>query len=194
MNKFVLLLPVSVMFLLFYFGYHYITSNEVVTNELLQNEIFIDLQSTRDGDKVTLSGNWDWTQMPDDGLVGNDYIVISIQNDDQAPFNSENFLSNTLVLLKGDQEIQSINGGIIADKVIFSFPNKLIEHESYGNRGKVELLLEVAEEDTYTVSFTYVHTWDEHQKLTFTEKETLTESMQIKLPDKHWLVTRFFDF
>ncbi len=192
MNKVVFLLPLSAMFMLFYFGYLYISSEEAITNERLQNEIIIDVNAERVGDDVFLKGKWDWTTMPVDGIVGDDYIAITIQRDDRTGINTEKIVSSSLTLLKGEKVLETIGPQIFEDGIIFKFPNKLIEHESYGNRGEVELVLQLEEEEELVVAFSYIHTWKEHDNLTIDETLLLEKVVKELLYPKYWIVQRFF--
>ncbi|QOY36117.1 hypothetical protein AWH56_026355 [Anaerobacillus isosaccharinicus] len=194
MNKFVFLLPVSVMFLLFYFGYQYINSSETATNESLQNDIVISLDANRSGQEVLLRGTWDWTQMPVDGLIGDDYIMITIKQEDDTPINSLNVLSAELFLLKGEQQLQSVIGEVDPNGIVFTFPNKIVDHESFGNRGEIEVVLYLADEASYIATFTYVHTWVDHQLVGFNQLYSLEAGLQDILTNKYWSVKRFLEF
>jgi hypothetical protein len=193
-NKFVFLLPVSVMFLLFYFGYHYINNSETATNESLQNDITISLDVNRNGKEVRLTGAWDWTQMPVDGLIGDDYIMISLVREDGKVITTENYLSADLSLLKGKEQLQSISGEVVDNVVIFTFPNEIIEHESYGNRGEVEVVLQLDDDHSYNATFTYVHTWIDHQLVGFNRLHSLEAGLSDILTNKYWSVIRSKQF
>ena len=177
--------------MLFYFGYLYISSDEVITNKSLQNEIIIDLNAESTEDEVVLKGEWDWTTMPVDGVVGNDYIVISLQSDEGALFNTGNITSSSLTLLKGENVLDTIEAQIFEDEVIFLFPNKVIEHESYGNRGEVELVIQLEEHQEFVVAFSYIHTWVEHDHLLTEEVQSLEKIVEEKLAPSFWIVKRF---
>lgn len=194
MNKFVFLLPVSVMFLLFYFGYQYINSSETATNESLQNDIVISLDANRNGQEVLLRGTWDWTQMPVDGLIGDDYIIITIKQEDETPIDSLNVLSAELFLLKGEQQLQSVIGEVDPNGIVFIFPNKIVDHESFGNRGEIEVVLQLADEASYIATFTYIHTWVDHQLVGFNQLYSLEAGLQDILTNKYWSVKRFIEF
>ncbi|OIJ16076.1 hypothetical protein BKP35_03600 [Anaerobacillus arseniciselenatis] len=191
MNKVVFLLPLSAMFMLFYFGYLYISSDEVITNKSLQNEIIIDLNAESTEDEVVLKGEWDWTTMPVDGVVGNDYIVISLQSDEGALFNTGNITSSSMSLLKGENVLDTLEAQIFEDEVIFVFPNKVIEHESYGNRGEVELVIQLEEHEEFVVAFSYIHTWVEHDHLLIEEAQSFEKVVAEKLDSSYWVVKRF---
>jgi hypothetical protein len=193
-NKFVFLLPVSVMFLLFYLGYHYINSSDVATNESLQNDIVITLEVNREADTVRLIGKWDWTQMPIDGLVGNDYITVTFQKEDGTTFSPETIYSSELNLLKGNQVLQSIDGEINENEVVFTFPNEIIDHESYGNRGELEIFLELDAEQTYIATLSYVHTWLDHELIAFNRLHSLETGLQDILINKYWILRRLIQF
>lgn len=188
MNKVVFLLPLSLMVMLFYFGYLYIISDEVITNESLQNEIIIDVSSERNGDEVALIGKWDWTAMPVDGMVGQDYITITIEEDGSQVTN-ENIISSTLFLLKGDTVLKEIKGSHLENGVIFTFPNELIDHESYGNRGEIEVVLK--SDESIIVTFSYIHTWEEHEEISINDINNIEASVEEKLVD-FWIIKRFF--
>lgn len=194
MNKFVFLLPVSVMFLLFYFGYQYINSSETATNESLQNDIVISLDANRNGKEVLLRGTWDWTQMPIDGLIGDDYIMITIKQEDDTPIDFLNVLSAELFLLKGKQQLQSVIGEVDPNGIVFTFPNKIVDHESFGNRGEVVVVLQIADEASYIATFTYVHTWVDHQLVGLNQLYSLEADLQDILTNKYWSVKRFIEF
>lgn len=194
MNKIVFLLPVSVMFLLFYFGYQYINSSEQATNVSLQNEINIALEANRLGETVKLKGKWDWTQMPADGLIGDDYIMITVKSADETPIDSKSYLQAELYLIKGDELLQSIVGEIVEDGIVFTFPNTIIDHESYGNRGEVEVVLQLDDEDQYSASFSYVHTWIDHELGRFTSLYGLKTSISDSLTNHYWSVIRYIQF
>lgn len=194
MNKFVFLLPVSVMFLLFYFGYQYINSSETATNESLQNDIVISLDANRNAQEVMLRGTWDWTQMPVDGLIGDDYIIITIKQEDDTPIESLNVHSAELFLLKGEQQLQSVIGEVDPNGIVFTFPNKIVDHESFGNRGEIEVVLQLADEASYIATFTYVHTWVDHQLVGFNQLYSLEAGLQDILTNKYWSVKRFIEF
>lgn len=194
MNKIVFFLPVSVMALLFYLGYHYINSSENATNESLQNDIVISLEVNREGDLVQITGRWDWTQMPVDGLIGDDYITIMFQNENGSDFVPEKVLLAQLSLLKGNQVLKEINGTINEKGIVFTFPNKIIDHESYGNRGTLKIVTELDEKEEYGASLTYVHTWIDHELIAFNRLHSLETGLQDILTNKYWVIKRFIQF
>lgn len=192
-NKIVFLLPVSAMLLLFYFGYLYITNEEPITNESLQNEIKIEIDSQRSANGMLIKGIWDWTAMPIDGMVGDDYITIVIQSEDGTPIPNERMISSEISLLKGDTVLESYEGIIHENGVIFSFPNKLIEHESYGNRGKLELELDLENmEGEHIVAISYVHTWAKHDLLLIEDIVAIEASLEERIANHYWRIQRFF--
>ncbi|MCT8138579.1 hypothetical protein H1D32_13010 [Anaerobacillus sp. CMMVII] len=194
MNKIVFLLPVSVMVLLFYFGYQYVNNMETATNESLQNDITISLETTRNGNDVRLTGKWDWTQMPVDGLVGDDYIMISLKTEEGTPVSMEELVEAELFLFNGKELLVTITGELEDDGVVFTFPNQIIDHVSYGNRGEIEVSYQLDEEQEYIATFTYVHTWVDHELVKFDLFHSLDAGLPDILTNKYWSINRFIQF
>ncbi|RXI99469.1 hypothetical protein DS745_14700 [Anaerobacillus alkaliphilus] len=194
MNKFVFFLPVGVMALLFYFGYHYINNIDATTNESLQKDIVVSFEANREGDTVTIIGKWDWTQMPVDGLVGNDYITIAFQDKAGATLLPDNIYSTELNLLKGNQVLQTIEGEVNEKGIVFSFPNEIIDHESYGNRGEVTVVARLDSNEQYMASLSYVHTWLDHELIAFNSLYSLETGLSDILTNKYWVINRLIQF
>ncbi len=194
MNKFVFFLPVGVMILLFYLGYHYINNTDAATNESLQHDIIVTLETNRDGETVTITGKWDWTQMPVDGLVGNDYITISLQDEDGSFLLPEHIYSTEINLLKGNQVLKTSEGEVNQQGVVFTFPNDIIDHESYGNRGEIIVVAQAQENQTYLATLSYVHTWLDHELLAFNRLYSLETGLQDILTNKYWVINRLTQY
>lgn len=167
---------------------------DAVTNESLQHDILVTLEANREDTTVTVVGKWDWTQMPVDGLVGNDYITIALQDKDGGLLQADHILSTELNLLLGNQVLQTIEGEVTDRGIVFTFPNDIIDHESYGNRGEITIAAQIDEDQTYLATLSYVHTWLDHELLAFNRLYSLETGLQDILTNKYWVINRLTQF
>ncbi|MFC0473543.1 hypothetical protein ACFFHM_24305 [Halalkalibacter kiskunsagensis] len=190
-NKPVLILPAILMVLMLLGGYHFLQESESVTNEDLQNiiEVQVSTNTTRQG--LDIEANWDWTVMPVEGLYGEDYIGISVINRETGQVRTDIEIENGILeLLYANQVIEQTEGTVVENGIIFAFSNQLIEHESYGNIGRVgaSIIGEGLEKDDIIV--TLLHTWSDHTPLEMEDARFSSPTFTGAANVPHWIVSQ----
>ncbi|WP_216829993.1 hypothetical protein [Alkalihalobacterium elongatum] len=187
-NAAVIILPLILMGFIFYGGYHYLNTSDQITNEELDSVVSLVVETSSNGNKQTISGSWDWKEMPIDGVVGQDYIGVKlVEEENQQLVNSDYILSSKLTLRHSGKEIYETNGTFVFDGIIFEFPNEVQEHIGYGNLGTFEIVLDGEQFAGNEISVSYLHTWVEHDGLFF-EQARLSE---VSLDIDYWTIERF---
>jgi len=171
-NKLVLILPGILMLVMLVGGYQFLQGSEAITNEELKDmvEYEAEIQETESG--LYIDANWDWTIMPIEGLYGEDYLSVYFMDGDKV--RTDVVIEKAeLQLLHSDQIIEVQTGEKVANGVIFSFSNKIVEHESFGNLGQLQVVVSGTDLTENDVRIQLLHTWTEHAPL---EKEDATFS------------------
>ncbi|MGO4887151.1 hypothetical protein ACJ2A9_05280 [Anaerobacillus sp. MEB173] len=166
-NKWQWILPGILMIFIFYSGYQYINESESFSNEDIQNLIVASVEAEQINEQmIEITGKWDWSELPKEGLLGDDYIGVTVFEEDQ-PMDGERFSESMLVLYHRDKPIYEVEGQAVKNGVVFSFPTKMVEEGIYGNEGEVKLQLQISKNSfsSTKVSMTYLHTWTEHEGL-----------------------------
>ncbi|WP_017728300.1 hypothetical protein [Halalkalibacterium ligniniphilum] len=187
-NKIVLLLPGLLMIFIFLGGYLFMEQEEEMTNEELQEVIDINIDTKQENDSLFVRAAWDWTEMPVEGLYGEDYISVAIEN--EALLDKLSFDEGFLRLFYGHEVIYENKGRVVDNGVIFPFPNELREFESYGNRGEIEVLIEGEQVRAEDVSVYYLHTWTAHLGLVFDDARFESPQFENGPNVQHWVVKR----
>ncbi|MBM7097328.1 hypothetical protein JSY36_16470 [Bacillus sp. H-16] len=184
-NKLVIFLPLTVMIVLFAFGYYSIMGADEVTNEDLdaRTELYLDIDDTEN--RVT--AGWNWETMPGDGVIGTDYIEIILYDEDNNPVGVD-VNEAELQLLQGADEIYSIDEiKESTEGILFSFPNMMEDNLTYGNSGSINMTFD-AEEDVAYGEVRYAHTWTHGSSL---ESGTLAPGdVSFSNGTQYWVLTR----
>lgn len=162
-NKLVVILPLILTVFMFASGIYYLNQTESITNEELSESISWLPHLTKEGEQSLLEAEWLWEASPDDGITGTDYIGVTfLDGNGDALAGSE--INETAVTLRHSEEtIFEGEGEIKEDGVLFVFPNQADDHETYGNDGRVEVVLNSSEAEEAVI--TYLHTWKEHEEI-----------------------------
>ncbi|GAE30748.1 hypothetical protein [Halalkalibacter hemicellulosilyticus] len=183
-NKTVLILPILLMVIMFVGGYYFLNGVESITNEQLEDHIDFDIEYTAQETSIVINGEWNWNVMPSEGLYGNDYIGVSVSNDQL------NYTNAILELTYGDQVIEQIEGVDVENGIIFVFPNELVEQVSYGNSGRFQIELEHNEIVDKELNVHYLHTWTNHVPMDLEdaafESPTFGEALEVP----YWMISR----
>ncbi|WP_096201244.1 hypothetical protein [Bacillus sp. FJAT-45350] len=190
-NKLAIILPVLLMGFIFYGGYHYLQSTNVVTNEQLHQSIDFNHEMNRLGETVELIGSWEWLDMPHEGLIGEDYIGVSLTNIETGEFiPGDEVVGSELQLFHGHKLIYETVGQVVDNGLIFSYPNEIIEHESYGNKGGFKVSFASNYDSEYRASFTYLHTWNEHEGLKYEDARMISPVFSGTINESYWVIER----
>ncbi|WP_332632091.1 hypothetical protein [Halalkalibacter flavus] len=169
-NKPVLILPAILAVVMLFGGYQFLQGSEAITNEELQDVIELELETTKTEQGVEIAANWDWTVMPAEGLYGEDYIgIVIMERETMTPRTDIEVEKALLELLYADRTIEQSEGTVVENGIIFPFSNKLVEHESYGNVGRLRVNVTGEEIESEDVVLTFLHTWTEHAPLEKTD-------------------------
>ncbi len=104
--------------------------------------------------------------MPVEGLYGEDYLSIYVLDQSTGIARTDVEMEEGLVqLLHADQVIEEDTGTFVDNGIIFTFSNKLVDHESYGNLGQVRVKVEGLNLNPNDVKVQLLHTWTEHSPL-----------------------------
>ncbi|MFV8826626.1 hypothetical protein [Alkalihalobacterium sp. APHAB7] len=186
-NAAVIILPLLLMGFIFYGGYHYLNTSGQLTNEELDTVVSFVVEADSHGSKHTITGYWDWKEMPVDGMLGHDYIGVKFVEEEQDSFDPQLISGSALQLLHGEQVIFETEGTLVLDGIIFEFPNEVQEHIGYGNKGSFEIELDSKLYSGNEVSISYLHTWEEHEGFSFDHARLSKENVDIE----HWIIERF---
>ncbi len=192
-NKLVIILPLLLMGFIFYGGYHYLNQSAAITNEQLFQVIDMDANISKFNETVEVHGTWNWEEMPIEGLIGKDYIGVSlIDGDSGNQLDNLNVKQSQLFLKHGEKVIFQAEGLIVENGLIFAFPNEIIEHESYGNKGEFIVTFMLEEEITVKASIVLLHTWEEHEGLILTDARMVnpefTGDVQVAFWTTEWTI------
>lgn len=190
-NKPVLILPAILMLVMFIGGYQFLQESETITNEELQEVIDLQVEAKETDKDLQVKANWDWTMMPTEGFYGEDYIGVTLIDEETGEARTDlEFEESKVELLSADQVIEESEGTVVENGIIFSFSNKMVEHESYGNLGKVRVTVKGEEIRPEAVRIYLLHTWVEHSPLA-KEDATFTNPVFTGAANvPYWIVSR----
>ncbi|ADU29929.1 hypothetical protein [Evansella cellulosilytica] len=160
-HRIVLFLPLAVMIGLFIFGYITFTQTPAITNEELVNhiEFTVDTNAESDG-SYSVDVTWHWTDFPQDGLSGDDFIEIILLNGEMESVQGT-ITSEHLLLHQSEDIIYDNNVSTETDNgIAMRFPNEMRDNEMLGPRGNISLYVKDAlDDDIHYVQAIYYHTW-----------------------------------
>ncbi|TSB46699.1 hypothetical protein [Alkalicoccobacillus porphyridii] len=170
----VFLLPAILMLTMAIGGYFYLIDEESneSTNATLQENI--DWDANERGTLIEVA--WEWPSMPTDGMFGDDYIGV------KGPI--ENVY---LELHASDGVLYEADGEQVDNGWIVSFPNRLEENRSLGNRGSVYIELTSSEYSAEDLDLFLLHTWSEHSPLELEDASFEDPSFGEALSVPHWV-------
>ncbi|MBB5173118.1 hypothetical protein [Texcoconibacillus texcoconensis] len=187
-NRIVLLLPLIVMIGLFVFGYMSIQQLDEVTNEQLQDHTEFDVTGNNDGNETTVNVRWQWDRLPEDGVAGDDFMIIQFYDEAENLLESGAIADVSLQLTHSDEVLYETSDiAYEAGGYVVSFQNEQSQHETLGSQGEWQLVVEHADQSPDHVQLTYWHTWNHHS---VSKGELLEDSSSINNID-HWVVERF---
>ncbi|WP_100398360.1 hypothetical protein [Bacillus sp. FJAT-44742] len=196
-NKLVVILPVFLMIFLFVGGAVYVQQSEEVTNEALHEEVEWDTLMTHNGEDeglTTLRAAWEWTAMPSEGLAGEDYIGVTFLDEDGQPMQAELADESHIYLTYGNEVVYEDEAVSVENGFVFSFPNETDEHQSFGDRGSIEVTVET-EDNPQRAIVSYLHTWEAHDGLEKTDArffEPVLSGMRGS-DSSYWVIERYVD-
>ncbi|WP_026674728.1 hypothetical protein [Alkalihalobacterium bogoriense] len=187
-NKVVIILPLLVVAFIFYGGYSYWQSIGSVTNEELSQYVNFDHKLEPRNDQFILTSEWEWTEMPAEGLIGTDYIGVSLLDANGQQLEDVSFANGKIELFYGNKIIYEAEGTLLENGYMFSFPNEMIEHETFGNNGRISVSFQTSDDtEGHRVSISYLHTWGEHELLHIEDARFLTTNVnEAAIP--HWIL------
>lgn len=157
-NAIVIILPAVVMIGLFLFGYMSISQSDSITNEDLQHSI--DMTATEMNEN-TVEINWQWGDFPEEGIQGNDYIEVFL-NDEEKTLDSV-IEGVDISLWHGDQIVYESAEFFLSDEgVVLSIPNEVRDEQILGPFGQVTLHFPEYVNVVSELQWRYYHTWTEH--------------------------------
>lgn len=193
-NRGVLFMPLFLMAFIFFAGFYYLNQNEGITNEMLYEHVDFDGKIVKMGDSYKLSGEWKWSELPQDGLVGDDFLGISVREKGTAnSLKVESWDKAVLRLLHNQKVIYEAEGERTDAGLIFTFPNQMIDNESYGPFGEYEIVFTLKEEAEVQALVSYLHTWSEHIGLKTNDPRFLRPAFEGENHVKHWVVEHHYE-
>ncbi|WP_062046399.1 hypothetical protein [Bacillus sp. JCM 19034] len=185
-NKTVLVLPLLLMLIMFVGGYFFLSDTEEITNEQLKEKIELEASYHENGSLLVVNGEWNWSVMPIEGLYGDDYIGVAIPN-----VNNHNEIVATLELTYADDIIEQIDGKVVDNGIVFTFPNAMIEQISYGNSGRFKVEIDHQHNvDVDELSVHYLHTWTNHAPLDIEDAIFQTPTFEEAQDVPHWVLSK----
>jgi hypothetical protein len=189
-NKLVLILPAILIVLMLLGGYHFLKESESITNEDLQNKIEFKLNTNKTMEGLDVEVNWDWTVMPSEGLYGEDYLGISVIDKETGQARTDiEFEKGIVELLYAERIIEQSEGAVVENGMIFAFSNQLVEHESYGNVGRVKASLVGDRLEEVDIVVKLLHTWSDHSPLEVEDATFPSPTFTGAANVPHWIVS-----
>ncbi|WP_156816990.1 hypothetical protein [Salsuginibacillus kocurii] len=189
-NKLVVILPIFLMAFMFFGGWFYLQQSDVISNEDLYEHVELEAQ-LEENSTQQLDVSWEWRETPEEGLVGEDYIGISVIDEDEQPLLSEEIEEASLQLFDGEDVIYETEGEEVENGIIFSFPNELEENVTYGNEGHINMTITGSAE---SASVSYLHTWVEHDGLESEDARFFSPSFAGQDEENvSWVIERFVE-
>lgn len=162
-NKIVLFLPFAVMAGLFIAGYFALSGTESLTHEQLQETAEIDYTWTEDGteNSYKLTVSWRWSDYPEDGIAGDDFIELKTDNSESAENLRQTLDDGSVNLTSGDEvTFESDDVEETADGVLVRFPNEMQQELILGAQGEAYFSFP-QEDEVPDFDVRYVHTWQD---------------------------------
>ncbi|SDI32532.1 hypothetical protein [Natribacillus halophilus] len=153
-NTWMIIIPGFLMIFLFIGGWLYITGEETIDHEDLQEHV----QMNADMEGEQLDAEWNWTELPDEELEGEDYMgIVAYENGDVLA--GDEFAEHELQLYQDDEVIHETEATVVDEGLIFEFPNRLETNDVYGYEGSISVQLPEAADEA---EVHYLHTWMNH--------------------------------
>ena len=193
-NKGVIIMPLFLMAFIFFGGYYFLNQNEGITNEMLYEYVDLNGKLVKMGNSYKLSGEWKWSEMPVDGFIGDDFLGISVK--EKGTGNSLSVASweqAKLRLLHSQKELYETEGKLTQDGLIFTFPNEIIDNESFGTLGEFEIIFTLKEDVEVQTLVSYLHTWSQHEGLESSDPRFLQPIFVGKKQVNHWVIEQHFE-
>ncbi len=177
----VFVLPAILMIFIAVGGFIYLDQDESVSNEELQQEIDLTASLV---DEQTVRIEWEWPQMPTEGIFGTDYIGLSFDGD----FGT---IEPGVVTLPVEPE-QTFQGTLVENGVVFPFPTEMQDHQGVGTRGTIiQALPEYVNVEDIEISL--LHTWTNHEELTLEDATFAEPQFGDATNVLHWVRTYEWD-
>lgn len=162
-----------------------------MTNEELSQVVSLDMDvNPVDEYKLEIKGNWKWNEVPQDGIIGEDYIGISVLNSSGVSVSGP-FLNGKLQLTFQDEIIYETEGHPSENGYLFSFPNELKDQIVFGNEGEFSIIAEPQQKEDVQVIVSYLHTWSEHGGLSIGDSRFLSPQFEKGPIESYWVIERF---
>ncbi|MFB5662043.1 hypothetical protein [Alteribacillus sp. HJP-4] len=190
-NKLVVILPTLLMILLFAGGGFYITQAEIVTNDELDEHVKWDTSFEENQKSAILDASWSWEVSPEDGFAGNDYIGVTILDDNGEIINSDSIQHYDIQI--GENESVEAEAETVENGVLFTFPNTMLENKTVGNEGSIAVEIN-GEAEPERAIISYLHTWEEHNGLDSKDARFFERDFSGKGNDDEsffWVMERF---
>lgn len=191
-NKWVWIPLCFLMVFMIYSGYHYLNESETISNEEIQNTIEMSVIAEEYHGSTHVLGKWNWNEIPKEGLLGEDYIGVSVLDIESSQYLHGDDLTDTvLTLVYRNNVIFEAEGNSVENGIVFAFPNQIIDQGIFGNEGEVSLVLHIEEGSDHQISMSYLHTWTEHSGLDIEDARFQSPSFpgeDAEVP--HWIIER----
>ncbi|GAK01765.1 hypothetical protein [Geomicrobium sp. JCM 19055] len=154
-NKWMLIIPGALMVFLFVGGYFYVSSADRIDHEELKETLTLEGHI----EEETVSVHWDWGMLPDGEIEGEEYVGVMFYDDNDEQIHGSEVVDASVTLYQSGNETNELEGDIVDDGVIFSFPNRLDAYTVYGVEGEATIELETTVDRAEVY---YLHTWENH--------------------------------
>lgn len=175
---------------IFYGGYYFLEEANQMTNEELSHLVSLDVDVNSIGNQVEISGVWNWNEVPQDGIVGHDYIGITLQNN-LGEVITDSIIDAQLQLVFLNDIVYETAGVPSENGFIFEFPNEFLDQVVFGNEGNFQLLLEPQENEELQIIVSYLHTWKDHGGLISDDSRFLSPQFNNDMDEYYWVIERF---
>lgn len=191
-NAAVFLLPLILMGVIFFGGYLFLKQSSQFTNEQLAETIFLNVRVKQTENRTTIEGEWDWNEVPQDEIVGDDFIGITLLDENHHPVDFQ-AAKATLKLYDDNNVIFQTTGEKRGKGYLFTFPNKLEGQHLYGYRGLFSLETNGAIlEDGMKIAVSYLHTWKDGVRFPSDDTRFQQVDFAKDIDGHYWVIERFY--
>lgn len=189
-NIIVIILPLILMIFIFFGGYYFLKESDQMTNEQLAQTISFDAILTETDDQIWIEGQWDWNEIPQDAIIGDDYIGITLTNsaNEVVDFTVS---EPKLKLINDGETIYEAEGKKRGSGYLFAFPNKVSGQKLFGKKGSFSLMIDQPVPEDYQVIASFLHTWADHGGLKSEDPRFLTVEFEQNIYGKYWVIEQF---
>lgn len=185
-----MILPLILMGFIFFGGFHFLKKTDQFTNEQIAQTMTLDVDVKEENENILVEGTWNWNGTPQDIIIGDDYIGITLADENNKPIDFA-VKEAKLQLYDHEEVIFETLGEKSGQGYVFSFPNQLEENQVFGYKGSFSLTMTTDKPIENQVIVSYLHTWADHGGILSTDPRFLNVEFTNPINDQFWVIERF---